>query len=317
MPDLLDDFARHLALERNLSALTVTHYRRDLEQFRDFCRRHEICRNGEEIDLTKAGKLELRAFLAELTGASAKTTIERKLASLRAFYTFCRKRGLLTVNPARQVRAPRRDKRLARSLSVEEAGRLVEARVEKDPLNQARDRAILELYYSTGCRLRELAQARLRDWEKEIGTLRVRGKGRKDRLVSVGAAATRALDDYVAATAAARLGRYGALEDSPLFLGRRAAPLAARTIENIVARARLAAGLGTRVTPHTLRHSFATHLLESGANLREVQEMLGHESLSTTQRYTHVTVDRLLTVYEKAHPRGKRRRRGGDDKEQE
>jgi len=311
---LLRDFERHLRSERNLADHTVTAYLSDLEQFAAFCRQNELCRRGEETDLTLAQKMEIRWFLASLAGG-AKTSVARKLASLRAFYTFCRKRGLIGANPAAQLRAPRKERRLAQSLSVEDAGRLVESSGFADRLHRLRDRAILELYYSTGCRVSELANARIGDWEREIGTLRVHGKGRKERIVSVGRRAAEAMEAYLDATLTARQARYGHPADSPLFLGRAAAPLSVRWIQQIVRRARLAAGLGGKITPHTLRHSFATHLLESGANLREIQEMLGHESLSTTQIYTHAAVDRLLEVYEKSHPRGKRRktRRGGKE----
>jgi integrase/recombinase XerC len=304
--ELIAEFVRRLSVERNLSERTVEAYRRDVEQFAAFCRERRLRLVDGEPDLLQATKQDVRGFLATLTGAAAKTTISRKLASLRAFYRFCRKRGLTDANPAAQVRAPKRDRTLARALGVEEAARLVTASGYADPAKQARDHAVLELYYSTGCRVSELAGAKVGDWEREIGTLRVRGKGRKERLVSVGKQAETALAAYVDATRAERLARYSRIEDSPLFLGRQAAPLTVRTIQNLVGRARLAGGVATKATPHTLRHSFATHLLESGANLREVQEMLGHESLSTTQRYTHVTVDRLLAVYEKAHPRGRR-----------
>jgi integrase/recombinase XerC len=303
---LLDSFRDHLELERNLAPRTVTAYLADVRQFAAFCAAHAVCREGDRTNLLLAGKLELRAFLASLTDADGKATIERKLASLRSFYHFCRKRKLIESNPARLVRAPKKDKRLAAALSVEDAARLMEAPHRRDPVRALRDRALLELYYSTGCRLRELAGAVVGDWEREVGTMRIRGKGRKQRLVSVGAKAGAALDVYLAATLSAREAKYGLAEKSPLFLGRGSRPLAPRTIENVVRLAQLAAGLGQHVTPHTLRHTFATHLLESGANLREVQEMLGHESLSTTQRYTHVTADHVLAEYEKAHPRGRR-----------
>ncbi len=307
MQDLFAEFTRHLSAERNFSPRTVASYLGDLRQFAAFCREHGVCLRDGEPDLTLAGKTEVRGFLASLTGASAKATIERKLASLRSFYRFCRKRGVLAVNPATQVRAPRKDRLLARVLSVEDAGRLVTAATSADPVKLLRDHAILETYYSTGCRVSELATATVGDWEREIGTLRVHGKGNKERLVGVGAPAADALGKYFDATLVERATRFGAPEKSPLFLGRGGARLSVRAIQNLVTRARLAAGVGVHATPHTLRHSFATHLLESGANLREVQEMLGHENLSTTQRYTHVTVDRLLDVYEKAHPRSGRK----------
>jgi integrase/recombinase XerC len=313
--ELIAEFGRHLSSERNFSGLTAEAYLRDLGQFAAFCREHGVCLREGEVDLTLAGKFEVQAFLAARTSASAKATIERKLASLRAFYLFCRKRGLVAVNPASQVRSPRKDTLLARVLSPDDAARLVMAATSRNPARLLRDHAVLEAYYSTGCRVSELATAKVGDWEQEIGTLRVRGKGRKDRLVGVGSFAAAALASYIAATLGERTKRYGVPEKSPLFLGRHAAPLSVRAIQMLVARARLAAGIGVKATPHTLRHSFATHVLESGANLREVQEMLGHENLGTTQRYTHVTVDHLLDVYEKAHPRGKRKKAAADKKE--
>jgi len=305
---LVDAFREHMRFERNLSPRSVDAYLRDIEQFFAFCREHEVCVRDGMIDPALVTKLELRAFLASLTGDKAKATIARKLASLRAFFKFLRRRGLIEANPATQVRSPKKEKRLAATLTVAEASALVEARVDDNPVHVLRDRAVLEMYYSTGCRVSELAAATVGDWEREIGTIHVHGKGNKDRLVGVGAKAAEAMAAYIDATRAERRQTYDLVDDSPLFLGNQNKPLSVRTIQKIVGRARLAAGIGHKASPHTLRHSFATHLLESGANLREVQEMLGHESLSTTQQYTHVTADRLLAVYEKAHPRGRRAR---------
>ncbi len=306
--NIVDAFREHMRFERNLSPRSVEAYLTDIEQFFAFCREHQVCLHDGRVDPARVSKLELRAFLASLTGESAKATIARKLASLRAFFKFLRRRGLIGANPASQVRSPKKEKRLATTLTVAEASALVETQVDKNPAHTLRDRAVLEMYYSTGCRVSELAAATVGDWEREIGTIHVRGKGNKDRLVGVGAKAAEAMAAYIDATRAQRRKTYGLVDDSPLFLGNQNKPLSVRTIQNIVGRARLAAGVGHKATPHTLRHSFATHLLESGANLREVQEMLGHESLSTTQQYTHVTADRLLAVYEKAHPRGRRAR---------
>lgn len=302
----VEAFRKHLQFERNLSPRSVEAYLRDISQFIAFCHDHGVCLRDGRVDLALVTKLELRAFLASLSGGNSKATIARKLASLRAFYTFLRRCGVIGSNPAARVRSPKKEKRLAASLSVSEAARLVEAPHDEDPLRTLRDRAVLEMYYSTGCRVSELASATVGDWEREMGTIRVHGKGRKERLVGVGAKAAEAMAAYIGATRTERRSGYDQVENSPLFLGNRNKRLSVRTIQNIVRRARLAAGIEHNATPHTLRHSFATHLLESGANLREVQEMLGHESLSTTQQYTHVTADRLLEVYEKAHPRGRR-----------
>jgi len=299
-------FREHLRFERNLSPRSVEAYLRDIEQFFAFCREHKVCLRDGRVEPAVVTKLELRAFLASLTGDSAKSTIARKLASLRAFFKFLRRRGLVEANPTAQVRSPKKEKRLAATLSVSEAAALIETQADNDPGHALRDRAVLEMYYSTGCRVSELAAATVGDWEREMGTIRVHGKGRKERLVGVGAKAAAAMSAYIEATRTQRRQTYDLVDSSPLFLGNQNKRLSVRTIQNIVGRARLAAGIGHKTTPHTLRHSFATHLLESGANLREVQEMLGHESLSTTQQYTHVTADRLLAVYEKAHPRGRR-----------
>lgn len=312
--ELVKLFCEHLAQERNLSPRTVAAYERDVRQFVGFCTEQELCQREQQVDLRLAGKLEIRAFLASLLRTAGKATLERKLSSLRAFYHFCRRRGFVESNPARQVRSPKKDKRLAAVLSVEDAAMLIESHHNDDQEKNLRDRAVLELYYSTGCRVSELAAAKIGDWEREVGTLRITGKGRKERLVIVGEHAAKAMSDYLTATMGVRTMHHGRVENSPLFLGRQGKALSVRTIQNIVRRARLAAGLGQDVTPHTLRHSFATHLLESGANLREVQELLGHESLSTTQRYTHVTADRLLEIHEKAHPRG-RKKKNREDKE--
>ncbi|MDP8224752.1 MAG: tyrosine recombinase XerC [Candidatus Lernaella stagnicola] len=315
MDELLTAFAENLEVHRDLSKHTREAYLRDVRQFVDFCLRHEFCLKDGKVDLLRTEKRHLRLFLAELTGGSSKATIGRKLASLRAFFRFCRKRGLIEGNPARLVRAPKKDRTLAHGVSVEDAGRMMGAITSTKVETLLRDHAVLETYYSTGCRVSELVAAVVDDWDKETGTLRVHGKGSKERIVAMGAYATAALDRYVAATRAPRVKTYGIVEKSPLFLGIKARALSVRTVQNIVRRAKIAAGVDGKVTPHSLRHSFATHLLNSGADLRMIQEMLGHESLSTTQVYTHVDVDKLLEVYEKAHPRGRRKRETSSEKE--
>ena len=221
----------------------------------------------------------------------------RKLASIRSFYKFLSRDGLVTRNPAEEIRTPKQPKLLPRVLTKEEAGALMAFPIDKT-MASLRDRALLETLYSTGARVSELVGLNLRDVNESEGLVRLHGKGRKDRIVPIGELALEAIHSYRAG-----LPRHvSRLTPQALFCNSRGGRLTARSVARVVCRysSRLAGG---SVSPHTLRHSFATHLLDEGADLRAIQEMLGHASLATTQKYTHVAMDQLLAVYDKAHPR--------------
>ena len=291
-------YLRHLRLDENCSPETLRAYRSDLGEFSAFLAR-EL--GGGDPDPRKVDRLAIRAFLGELHRRQARrSTVARKLAALRSFFRYLKRRGRVATNPAAAVATPRQEKRLPRQLSVEEMGRLLEMPDDSTPLG-SRDRAILELLYATGVRVSELTALDFDDLDLSEGVIRVRGKGRKERMVPVGSLAVAALRRYqrVRGELESRPGRGG----EALFLNFRGTRLNVRSVRRILARALRASAIARKVSPHTLRHSFATHLLDAGADLRSIQELLGHASLSTTQKYTHVSTERLLKAYGKAHPR--------------
>lgn len=310
----IDDFVEHLAYERRRAVLTVATYQRDLRKLEKFVR-HQ----GKTADAGALQLGDLRAFLAaESRGGRAAATAVRKVAALRAFFAFLVARQHLPNNPALRLRTPPARRRLPQFLSVEQAAAVMASALQPNarqpgtsppsstsiptdltPL-QRRDRAILELFYSSGLRLSELTGLTLPGLQLATGFVRVLGKGRKEREIPVGQAAKLALQDYLTARP---LLRHPRRQQHPLalFLGRYGTRLTPRQVQSIVQRYG-ALALGQSLHPHALRHSCATHLLEGGADLRSIQEILGHTSLSTTQVYTHVSIDRLLEVYHGAHP---------------
>jgi integrase/recombinase XerC len=310
----LRSFLDHLSLNRNASAHTVEAYASDIGQFLQFAAVSRGCA-PEELRPEQLDLAAIRAFMAELhRHGHARTSVSRKLSALRAFGRFLRREGITETNPASLAAAPKRDHKVPAHLSVDEMTRLLEMPDAGDPLGR-RDRAILELFYASGLRLNELVQLDLGDVNLSARIVRVMGKGKKERLVpfhtSTKAALGAWLKDRVAlreaALAAPPAGatRSGESRREPVFVNFRGSRLTGRSVQRLVAR--YVAGCSTRfgISPHALRHSFATHLLEHGADLRAIQELLGHVQLSTTQRYTHVNVAQLQAAYRKAHPRAK------------
>jgi integrase/recombinase XerC len=288
MKDLLAAFLRYLEVEKHASPHTLKSYRSDLE---DFQRSAGI---SEPDAVQGVDARAVRAFLAELhTRGLDPVSVARKLAALRSWFRFLRRRGVVDQNPAQQVRTPRLPRKLVSFLPIDETVALMDAR---HPRATARDTAMLELLYASGLRVSELVGLDLRDVDLADMTVRVLGKGRKERIVPFGGAAGRALREYLAARGPAA---------GAVFLNRRGGRLTVRSVHTIVRRQARTAGIVKRVSPHTLRHTFATHLLDSGADLRMIQELLGHSRLSTTQRYTHVGSDQLMRIYDAAHPRAK------------
>jgi integrase/recombinase XerC len=297
----LEAFLDWLAHERRSPASTRETYSRALRAFRAFCDE-----KGLPLDAERLSLLALRSWLARLHEHDQPSTIGRKVATLRAFFRFLFRKGLITKNPAAQLKSPKIRKGLPRFLTVDEAFRVVEAPSEdahREEALRARDRALLELLYGAGVRVSELRGLSVGDVDLGARRVRVLGKGRKERLAPFGGPAELALRAWLEARATLlRRARDPDAAVSALWLGERGTALTVRQIQNVVRRyGALGAGRGD-LHPHALRHSYATHLLDAGADLRGIQELLGHASLATTQRYTHVSVDRLMAVYDKAHP---------------
>ncbi len=287
----IEKFLSCLRDQRNCSEHTLRAYSRDLQDFSDFL--------GEER-LEEAAPLRIRAFIMSFRqkGASRKTCA-RKLAALRSFYRFLAREGVVEGNPAASVRSPRLPKKLPSFLTVQQVNALLDA-PDRSNLWGLRDAAIMELLYSSGIRVSELASLDRRDLDILSEMVRVRGKGKKERIVPLGGVAAEVLSRYLTKRDAESGGRFGA---DALFINRRGGRLSARSVRRILEKYIAQAGVSVDTTPHTLRHSFATHLLDRGADLRAVQELLGHASLSSTQIYTHLTTERLREVYRKSHPR--------------
>jgi integrase/recombinase XerC len=286
-------FLNHLKGERNASVHTIRGYEEDLSLF---CRYLDEA-EGEGADPSAAGPKRLRRYTAWLSGQGyAATTIARRLASLRSYYRYQRRQGVVDADPAGGLRNPKQPQRLPRLLRVEDVIRLLDSIPTAEPLG-VRDRAMFETLYGGGLRVSELVGLNLEDLDLEQELVRVRGKGRRERLCPIGRMAATWIGHWRAQRRPARLG------DPALFLNHLGGRLTARSVGRLLESYLAPLGLGSSASPHSLRHSFATHLLDRGADLRSVQELLGHRNLTTTQIYTHVTQERLLNIYEGAHPR--------------
>lgn len=291
-------FLTFLATERNASDLTIKAYREDLFGLVDWL---EIT-HGRIPSASELSPQDLRAFQAALQKAGyARTTISRKLASLRSFYKFAMREGIASTNPAKPLRNPRRERKLPHVLTNDEVGRLLLAPPAGETAG-LRDRAMLETMYSAGLRVSELVGLRDGDVDRDEQIVRVRGKGRKERVSPLGSYAIKAISQYersrIRDPKTESLGR-----QAPVFVNRFGNILTTRSVGRMLEKYIAITGLDSRTSPHTLRHSFATHLLDRGADIRSVQELLGHKSLATTQIYTHVSAANLRQVYERAHPR--------------
>lgn len=288
MERYIEKFIRYLEIERNYSKHTILNYQLDLFDFNAFLADSPI----EKVDY-----LFLRKYLAVLKERSYRArTIARKLSTLRSFFRFLIKEGLLKNNPILSISSPKLDKPLPKFLTEEEACKLIESVIPKneDDERGLRDRAIFETFYSTGIRVSELVGLDMNDLDFIGGIIKVKGKGKKERIVPIGEHAISSLRDY--------LGKRKK-ETEVIFLNKNGRRITDRGVRNIVEKYIRIASMRKGMSPHTLRHSFATHLLNNGADLRSVQELLGHANLSTTQIYTHLTTERLKSVYDKAHPR--------------
>ena len=297
------DFLRYLGAERNDSPNTVKAYGRDIAAFEAFLDRHYA---GESWTWAGVDRLAMRGFLADAARRGwSKRTMARALSAVRAFYKFLNLHHGVEVNPAKAASTPKLEKRLPGYLDRKAVERLFaagEPRAGENTFRSTRDRAILELFYSTGMRLSELVGLDLEDLDLIADQVRVRGKGKKERLLPVGRPAVTALRRYALRRDEALQGVAGA-DRRAVFVSERGRRLTPRAVQLLVRRQLDLVSEGQKITTHSLRHSFATHLLDAGADLRAVQELLGHASLSTTQIYTHTSVERLKHVYHQAHPR--------------
>lgn len=281
----IEKFVRYLEIEKNYSKHTILNYHLDLECFRSFL---------GELELEKVDYLLLRKYLSLLKEKSlGARSVARRLSALRSFFRFLVREGYLKNNPIITVSSPKQDKHLPSFLTEEEVTRLIDSVFPKDERG-FRDKAIIETFYSTGIRISELVGLNLADIDFISGIVKVLGKGRKERIVPIGEKAISSLRDYL---------EKRKKQTDVVFLNKNNTRITDRGVRNIVKKYLRIAGIKQGVSAHTLRHSFATHLLNRGADLRSVQELLGHVNLSTTQIYTHLTTDRLKNVYDKAHPR--------------
>lgn len=300
MDEHVRDFLAHLTRRRNCSPHTVTAYGNDLRQFAAFLTE----RHGGTPDLGRVDQRTIRLYLGLLLEEGrARRSVARALACLKSFYTHLRRTGAADRNPAALIAAPKLDKPLPQFLDEDAARRLMEVPDRSTPAG-ARDAAVLELLYGAGLRLSELSALDLGSVDQEGGTVKVRGKGSKDRIVPVGRSALRALASYLAVRAQVPRPGSALREPRALFLTATGRRMSGRSIHDLVTAAIGRVADLERRSPHVLRHTFATHLLDRGADLRAVKELLGHESLATTQVYTHVTTDRLKRLYARAHPKG-------------
>lgn len=299
MRTAISRFLRYLKVERNAADLTIKSYGEDLEALVEYLEA-VFGRLPTPSELTAQ---QLRQYVAAMHEAQyAKTSISRRLASLRSFFRFAQREGLAEQNPAKPLRNPRPDRKLPHFLSTDEIAKLLEAPPAGEPLG-LRDRAILETMYSAGLRVSEVVGINDGDLDLEGGLVRVRGKGRKERLSPLGSHAIRAIEQWRAVRTLHAREATGAA--APLFTNKFGRRLTTRSVARMLEKQLAVTGLDSRTTPHTLRHSFATHLLDRGADIRSVQELLGHKSLVTTQIYTHLSTAGLREAYERAHPRAR------------
>jgi integrase/recombinase XerC len=304
MVKLIDQFLEHLRYERNVSEHTLRNYSSDLDQFCEYLAptAHEAQRNLP--DIREIDHITIREWLATLhSEKKSKASIARKLAALRTFFQFLVREGMIETNPAKLVNTPRLEKKLPKHLSIEEMVRFIETPDAETDLGK-RDRAMLELMYATGVRVSELTKLNIGDVDFGNKLVRVSGKRRKERIVPFGEPASDALQAYLKVRDAFLLHAPVTLrDDQALFLNYQGTRITTRSVGRMVEKyIGICAGVHN-ISPHALRHSFATHLLDSGADLRDIQELLGHARLSTTQIYTHVSMEKLVEVYDKAHPK--------------
>ena len=300
LTEYIDSFIIWLTDERGYSPHTIVNYRRDLLEF--------AADAGKEIDITEIDTHTIRNYVYSLNNKNKSSSVARKLSTLRTFFKFLEQESLIGQNPMGSIAMPKQEQHIPVFLSVDEVFALLESPGAEETFG-ARDRAMLELLYSTGMRVSELVACNMANLDFDIEMVRVRGKGNRERVVPMGEPAIKALRDYFIQREVQlknRLQQGKKFDREAVFLNSRGSRLTTRSVERLIAAYGRKEGIDKPVTPHVLRHSFATHLLEMGADMRSVQELLGHASLSTTQKYTHLDMVHLMKVYDKAHPRARR-----------
>ena len=304
MENLIADFQIYLEVQRNVSEHTLKAYIADVEEFNNFLQESDITKRSDAI--INVEPETIRTYLSHLYWKKVKkVTVTRKISSLRSFYKFLLRAGKVKNNPAEMVQTPKVEKYMPTFLSVDETFQLLDDQGDHS-VSGLRDSAMLELFYSSGLRLSELAGLNVTDFDFRQALVKLRGKGKKERIVPVGNQALQAIEEYLKKTTEVRKKCDENLFKNPLFLNTRGKRITARSIARIVDAMTVKSGIGRKISPHALRHTFATHLLNAGADLRSIQELLGHESLSTTQKYTAVNINRMMEVYDKAHPRARK-----------
>lgn len=304
MKKAIQKYLRYLKIERNASPHTITSYENDLRQFLSFCSAH-FDSDEEKVSLHQIERITIRLWLGELSERGlAKSTIARKVAAVRSFFKYCFKRGMIEQNPAHLLIVPKKDKPLPKTASKEDINRMMEL-AKGESAESAQNRAILELLYGTGIRLSELISLDEEDTNFKLNQIKVDGKGAKQRIVPFGKSAKEALQNHLDTKPQLYGERTDADARKAVFLAANGQRIYARAVQRIVKDYLQRASEVTQKSPHVLRHSFATHLLDQGAEIRIIKELLGHADLSATQVYTHTSVERLKNVYELAHPRAK------------
>lgn len=297
MRKYLDRFKDYLSSERNYSRNTLRAYTTDIGEFFRILKEHDVLdTKSDDSALANLDENAVRFFVARLHESNTKSSISRKLATVRTFFEFLTKYGYMPNNSARLVPTPKNEKKLPNFLTVDEVIKLIDTPGSDKPL-EARDGAMLELMYSSGLRVSELVGIDIRDIDLESSTLKVLGKGNKERMVPMGSKAVSRLRQYLSKRLDLKP------KNDALFVNSRGGRLTVRSVDRIIRKYALLSGIPKNVSPHVLRHTFATHLLGGGADLRAIQAMLGHESLSTTQRYTHTSIEKIMEIYDKTHPR--------------
>lgn len=306
MGNIIQDFQIYLDVERNVSTHTRIAYIADVQEFAGFLRDKNFIKNHDGIDkIINAEPEAIKEYLSCLYRRKVKkVTVNRKVSSLRAFYKYVLRTGRISINPAEMIQTLKTEKYMPSFLSVDEMFELLKTQNDNSVLG-LRNRAMLEVFYSCGLRLSELAGLDLIDLDFNQKLIKVRGKGRKERIVPIGGPAIKAVGEYLEKIGEIRKDADADILKKPLFLNSQGKRITTRSIARIVNEVTGKSGIGRKISPHALRHSFATHLLNAGADLRSIQELLGHESLSTTQKYTAVNINRMMEVYDKAHPRTK------------
>jgi integrase/recombinase XerC len=283
--EAVSNFLKYIKIEKNFSENTIINYENDLKQFFNFVSKEEI----NEIQ-----NVDIREFIVHLSSKKySKSSVERKIGTLKSFFNYLKKEGILKVNPAENISFPKKDKKLPRFLEIDEINYFLDS-IKGNNIEDIRDKAILETLYSTGIRVSELVNLNVQDIDFQNSLVKVLGKGGKERIVPIGSKALDSIKNYI---------NNKKFNSEALFVNKKGKRINVRTIRYILNKWIIRCGLSKHISPHSIRHSFATHLLNKGADLRSVQELLGHSNLATTQIYTHVTTERLKEVYSKSHPR--------------